>query len=213
MLAARSSPDAGACFGSAGAVASRRRRVLRLARAVASRRRRALRLAGGYPARMVLCIDADHRADATITAALGIADFSSDRSVYERVHRSTSPPEAYVPGEFYRRELPGTIEAVHAAPDVAVVVIDGYVWLGGERPGLGARLHDAVRLPVVGVAKTPFRDNDRAVEVLRGGSSKPLYVTAVGMDLAAAAANVARMHGPHRLPTMLKRVDRLARDA
>lgn len=162
---------------------------------------------------MLLCIDADHRADATITAALGIADWTADRSVYEKTHRSSSPPADYVPGEFYRRELPGTLEAVRAAPDVELVIIDGYVWLASDRPGLGARLHEVVPLPIVGVAKTRFHDNDRAALVLRGASTSPLYVTAVGIDLQVAVAHVVSMHGPHRLPTMLKRVDRLARDA
>jgi deoxyribonuclease V len=40
-----------------------------------------------------------------------------------------------------------------------------------------------------------------------------LYVTAVGIDPRAAASNVRGMHGKHRLPTMIKRVDRLCRDA
>jgi deoxyribonuclease V len=50
-------------------------------------------------------------------------------------------------------------------------------------------------------------------EVRRDESTKPVYVTAVGMDIALAAEHVARMHGTYRLPTMLKRVDRLAREA
>lgn len=164
---------------------------------------------------MILCIDADHRASTTVTAGVGIRGWADDRPVFTHVERSDAPPEAYVPGEFYRRELPGTLAVIRAArfAGVLLVVIDGYVWLGGDRPGLGARLHDEIRIPVVGVAKTSFKDNDRAVPVLRGDSEKPLFVTAVGMDVAEAAAHVARMHGEYRLPTILKTVDRLARDS
>jgi deoxyribonuclease V len=49
--------------------------------------------------------------------------------------------------------------------------------------------------------------------VMRGGSTRPLCVTAVGIDAGLAAAGVARMAGHHRTPTILKRVDRLARDS
>ena len=33
-----------------------------------------------------------------------------------------------------------------------------------------------------------------------------------GMELAAAAGKVERMHGPYRIPTLLKRVDQLCRE-
>jgi deoxyribonuclease V len=67
------------------------------------------------------------------------------------------------------------------------------------------------RNPVVGVAKSRF-DGARAVEVYRGGSIRPLYVSAAGLDPEEAAEKIRSMHGRHRVPTLLKRVDRLARD-
>jgi deoxyribonuclease V len=49
--------------------------------------------------------------------------------------------------------------------------------------------------------------------VVRGTEAKrPLYVTAAGVGVDQAAAWVRSMHGPHRLPTLLKRVDRLCRE-
>jgi deoxyribonuclease V len=62
----------------------------------------------------------------------------------------------------------------------------------------------------VGVAKTAFRSATHAAEVRRGGT-RPLYVTAAGLPLDDAAAMVAAMAGPHRLPDALRRVDKLAR--
>jgi deoxyribonuclease V len=50
-----------------------------------------------------------------------------------------------------------------------------------------------------------------AIEVRRGDSDRPLYVTAVGLEPAAAAAHVAAMHGEFRIPTLLRRADALAR--
>ncbi|MFY0538676.1 hypothetical protein [Nannocystis pusilla] len=43
-------------------------------------------------------------------------------------------------------------------------MIDGHVWLGPDRPGLGVHLHRALgeAIPVVGVAKNPFRGRPRA---------------------------------------------------
>lgn len=122
-----------------------------------------------------------------------------------------TPVAPYVPGEFRQRELP-VLLAVLEGVRADVVVVDGYVWLDEVgRKGLGAHLHDAVRLPVVGVAKTPFDGASHARPVLRGESRRPLYVTAAGMDADEAAAHVASMHGAHRLPTLLARADRLAR--
>jgi deoxyribonuclease V len=67
---------------------------------------------------------------------------------------------------------------------------------------------------VVGVAKTRFAGaGGSAVPICRGGSRSPLYITAAGADAIDAAGWVAAMHGPHRVPTLLKRVDRLARTA
>jgi deoxyribonuclease V len=126
-------------------------------------------------------------------------------------------PANYIPGEFYKRELP-LLRAVidDLMPPPALLVIDGYVWLGATHaPGLGAHLFDALRsaTPIVGVAKSRYGDDTWSERVYRGESRRPLYVTAAGVDTAKAAALVARMHGKHRIPTMLQLADRLARSA
>jgi deoxyribonuclease V len=122
-----------------------------------------------------------------------------------------TPVADYVPGAFWQRELP-VLLALLEGVEADVVVVDGYVWLDDAgRKGLGARLHDAIGIPVVGVAKTAFEGSAFAREVLRGDSRKPLYVTAVGTDPDEAAAAVAAMHGPHRIPALLTAADRLAR--
>lgn len=79
------------------------------------------------------------------------------------------------------------------------------------QPGLGARLLESEPglRTVVGVAKTRFRDTP-ATEVLRGTSKVPLHVDEAGQHVDAAR-QVAAMHGPHRIPTMLRLVDRLCR--
>jgi len=121
----------------------------------------------------------------------------------------------YVPGAFYQRELPCLLEVLRRveAP-LEVVVIDGYVWLSADRrPGLGAHLFEALGggVAVIGVAKTSFQGAAFAEPVLRGRSARPLHVTAAGVDAAAAAGWIRAMHGAHRIPTLLQRVDRLCR--
>ena len=65
-------------------------------------------------------------------------------------------------------------------------------------------------MPVIGVAKTTFHDAV-CVPVVRGGSARPLLVTAVGLPAEHAAAYVHGMHGDNRVPTLLLRVDQLSR--
>lgn len=136
-------------------------------------------------------------------------------------------PHAYEPGAFYKRELPCLLRALEAyerrpaagradaaIAAIATIVVDGYVDLDAHgRPGLGRRLFEALhgRIAVLGVAKTAFAGIDPTHAVLRGDSARPLYVTAAGLELDAAKRAVVSMHGPHRIPTLLKRVDRLAR--
>jgi deoxyribonuclease V len=92
------------------------------------------------------------------------------------------------------------------------MVIDGYVMLG-NRPGLGQHLFKSFdgKIPIVGVAKSKFKGSS-GIEIFRGGSMHPLYVTSAGVDLQKASERIKTMHGAHRIPTLLKRVDFLARE-
>jgi deoxyribonuclease V len=121
--------------------------------------------------------------------------------------------EPYIPGQFFRRELPCLLAAIaKIAEPIDTLIIDGYVTLAAQ-PGLGRHLYDALqqKIPVIGVAKTRFAGAP-AVQLFRGRSASPSFITAIGIDPATAANNIRHMHGPHRIPTLLKRVDRLARD-
>ncbi|WP_433214451.1 endonuclease V [Dactylosporangium sp. CS-047395] len=120
--------------------------------------------------------------------------------------------EPYVPGQFYLRELPAIRAALAGVAPVELLIVDGYVDLDpGGRPGLGAHVHEALGVPVIGVAKTAFRAATHAVPVLRGVATKPLFVTAAGLSRAEAAEYVRGMGGAYRMPEALRRVDALAR--
>jgi deoxyribonuclease V len=166
---------------------------------------------------MRACVDVDYRSEGTAFAACVVFDaWSAAEAVETRVVRIDAV-EAYQPGEFFRRELPcvlRVIAAVEARLDV--VVVDGYVTLDPEgRPGLGLRLYEAFEqsVPVIGVAKTHFATATHAIALRRGDSRVPLWITSAGLAPEAAAAHVLAMHGRHRIPTLLRQVDRLAREA
>jgi deoxyribonuclease V len=161
---------------------------------------------------MFAALDVDYRQDHAAAAAVIFAAVTDAQSLEETVLR-VPLTAGYQSGELYKRELPALLKVlsqVRSAP--STIIVDGQVWLAPGRPGLGAHLHQAVSLPVIGVAKRPFLGAP-ALEVLRGQSRTPLYVTAVGLSVDHAADLIRRMHGPFRLPTLLKRVDRLCRDA
>lgn len=165
---------------------------------------------------MIVAVDVGYREREVVAAAVGFVDWSSAEPVTEVVVYTDAPPAPYEPGRFYRRELPHLVGvlALLAPRDAQLdaIVIDGYVWLGRGNPGLGAHLHRTLgqTTPVVGVAKTAYAGAS-AIEVVRGASARPLYVTAAGIDATTAAEHVLAMAGAHRIPTLLKRVDQLAR--
>ncbi len=118
----------------------------------------------------------------------------------------------YQPGEFYRRELPPLRAVLAGAGHLDLLIIDGYVTLDPDgRPGLGAYAHAEFGIPVIGVAKTSFAPAVHAIPVVRGNSTRPLYVTAAGIPPRDAAELVRAMTGKYRLPDALRRVDALAR--
>jgi deoxyribonuclease V len=163
---------------------------------------------------LLACVDVHYQEHEARGALLLFADWAAAVSTEQRLVHLPAVAE-YQPGHFYERELPVLLALLSQVDQpLATVLIDGYVWLGSSaEKGLGAHLYEALgrSVPVVGVAKTAFKGSGFAVPVLRGGATRPLYVTAVGMEPAVAAERVRTMHGPYRVPTLLKDVDRLSR--
>jgi deoxyribonuclease V len=163
---------------------------------------------------VLACVDVGYAERDARAACVVFARWEDEAPAEEHVVE-IDDPAPYVPGEFYKRELPCLLRVLELvrAP-LEVIVIDGYVTLDPEgRPGLGARLFEALggSTAIVGVAKTSFATATHAVAVKRGRSEKPIFVTARGLSEATAAAYVERMHGDSRIPTLLRRVDRLSR--
>ncbi len=128
--------------------------------------------------------------------------------------RTFSDCTDYQPGQFYKRELPVLLDILEHSPLLfQTVIVDAHVYLKQGEPGLGRYLFDALdgNVSVVGVAKSQYCDSQIAVQVTRGKSQQPLFVTAEGLDHQTAADHVVQMHGPYRIPSMLKLADQIAR--
>jgi deoxyribonuclease V len=162
----------------------------------------------------IAAFDVHYLEDGRVSAAAVILSAYGDAEPIREFTALLPEAAGYIPGEFFRRELPAILALLQKfdrLPDE--VLVDGYVTLG-DRPGLGDHLFRTLggRIPVIGVAKSRYRGAS-GIEVFRGRSARPLYITTAGIDSAAAAERIRRMHGANRIPTLLKRVDRLAREA
>lgn len=163
---------------------------------------------------MIIAVDV-HYTDKTACVAGVTFEQWDDESPCGEVVSSITHVAPYEPGKFYKRELPCILRLLDEhALHPETIIVDGFVFLDGrEKPGLGKYLYDAQHggVSIVGVAKSAFHGISAEYGVYRGLSQKPLYVTAIGMDVNTAKTRVQAMHGPHRLPTLLKRVDQLCR--
>lgn len=168
---------------------------------------------------MIACVDVQYNDDKAGTAVVLFSDWTSSKATAHYCEKIDCRA-SYVPGQFYKRELPCVLSILKAIPaEPSVLLIDGYVWLGPadvdrRQPGFGAHLFDALnqRIAIVGAAKNPFKSTE-AIQICRGTSKRPLYISAAGIDVRFAAQCVAQMPGQHRLPTMVKLADQLARQA
>lgn len=164
---------------------------------------------------MIVCFDVHYEESCATAAAILFEDWQDD-TIVDQLAVQCSDVKPYQPGSFYQRELAPLREVLKLVTcPIDCYVIDAYCHLSAAQdPGLGAYFHEL--LPkgsiVIGVAKNRFRDTTHAVEVLRGVSQNPLFVTSIGIDYSAAADLVQSMAGQYRIPTMLKAVDRLCRE-
>ena len=153
------------------------------------------------------------------TVCLVFEDWISNVSykVYTEILENVSE---YISGQFYKRELPCIISLLDQIKkdNIAVdfIIVDGYVYLDDSKKlGLGGHLYYTLNeeIPIIGVAKTKFSFIDNLkVDLLRGESKIPLYITSIGIPLQEASQSIHSMHGKFRMPTLLKEMDRLTKE-
>ncbi len=150
--------------------------------------------------------------------AAAVAFDEWDAALASRSYSATLADAAPVPatGPDARR-LACLLNLLHTqALQPELLLIEGFVHLDAqETPGLGQQLFLALggRTPVIGVARAPLPGTPAQCQVSREEDAPPLIVTCTGMDLGAAKARLRAMHGRRRVPTLLKLVARLAKNA
>ena len=122
----------------------------------------------------------------------------------------------YVPGEFYKRELPCILALIKKIElkEIEALIVDGHVYTNNETYGLGGHTWEALekKIPIIGVAKRPFHSNgDTVKEVYRGDSKNPLYVSSIGLELKKAVDYIKNMQGEFRMPTVLTELDKVTK--
>jgi deoxyribonuclease V len=164
---------------------------------------------------MHVALDVGYHNQGALAACVGFLNWT-DAEATLNVTEQIPQVEEYVPGQFYQRELPCLLAVLKKLDDTPeTIIIDGQVHLDDTaKPGLGMYLFKALnqQVPVIGVAKSSFRGLTKAIEVYRGESERPLFVTAAGMSYRDAADRIQQMHGDYRLPTLLKLVDQLSKE-
>jgi deoxyribonuclease V len=137
-------------------------------------------------------------------------DTKSDINTIITDYRNNIAP--YQSGQFYQRELPCIMSLLDKIDlsTISAILIDGYVHLAENKIGLGGHLYHALNktIPIIGIAKKPFTGNSQyLIEIIRGQSKQPLYITAIGIPLENAAANIKLMAGKYRMPDLLSFLD------
>lgn len=165
---------------------------------------------------MIGIIDVYYLEDWANAALIGFDNWEQETILLEKIQKDAIS-DAYVPGQFYKKELPAILKLLEGVPLslFEIIVVDGYVFLDdNKQPGMGHYLWQALdmQIPIIGVAKNKFKLIDQlAIPIFRGESKKPLYVTSVGIDQNVAANFIQEMKGNYRIPELLKAVDQLSR--
>lgn len=166
---------------------------------------------------MLLAIDIHYKA--TYAKCVGVLFNWEDESPNDTIITTVKEVQPYIPGEFYKRELPcvlKVIEKVNLAT-LEAIIVDGHVYVDNEKKfGLGGYLWKALdeKVPIIGIAKKPFVNTDKvSTPILRGNSTKPLFISSIGIAHEDVLQKVKLLHGAHRMPTLLKEMDRLTKTA
>ncbi|KOP39348.1 endonuclease V [Flavobacterium sp. WLB] len=166
---------------------------------------------------MILAFDTYYFNNKAKTVCLEFENWNEDKNF--KVHTEIiDNVSEYIPGEFYKRELPCIISLLNQIDleNIEAIIVDGFVYLDDDKKhGLGGRLYEKLnkQIPIIGVAKTNFASIEKDKKpLLRGDSAKPLFVTSIGIDLEEAFQKVETMSGEFRMPTLLKELDRLTKE-
>ena len=165
---------------------------------------------------MILAVDTYYDKNKAKTVALIFENWNTPNYTNKYVEDIEISSE-YVPGEFYKRELPCILSILKKVnlDFIEFIIVDGYVFLDDfQKYGLGGYLYESLnkKIPIIGVAKTKFAlNNKNKIEILRGESKNPLFITSIGIDLDSAKDFIIKMFGNYRIPKLLKELDQMTK--
>lgn len=166
---------------------------------------------------MILAFDTYYYDNKAKTVCLEFTEWNQEKDF--KVHTEIiDNVSEYIPGEFYKRELPCIFSLLNkiVLKEDTIIIVDGFVYLDDDKKyGLGGHLYEKLnkKIPIIGVAKTNFASIEKDKKPLfRGDSKKPLFVTSIGIDLEDAFQKIESMAGEFRIPTLLKEMDRLTKE-
>lgn len=166
---------------------------------------------------MLLAFDTYYYDNKAKTVCLEFAEWNESK-IFKIYTEIIDHIEEYIPGEFYKRELPCIISLLNQIDlkKIDAIIVDGFVYLDDNKKlGLGGYLYEKLNkeIPIIGVAKTNFATIEKHKKPLfRGESKKPLFITAIGIELQDALQKIESMDGEYRIPTLLKELDRLTKE-
>lgn len=163
---------------------------------------------------MLLAIDVHYKE--YLARTIGVLFDWEDENPQDILIEAIDEVEEYIPGEFYKRELPCLLKIVEKVnlSDLEAIIVDGHVYIENEKYGLGGKLYEQLngQIPVIGIAKSSFYTNkEMTIEIYRGKSKKPLYISSIGIDLNEVVEKIINMTGEYRIPTVLKTLDMLTK--
>lgn len=166
---------------------------------------------------MILAFDTYYYDNKAKTVCLEFTEWNQEKDF--KIHTEIiDNVSEYIPGEFYKRELPCILSLLDKIDlkEETIIIVDGFVYLDDDKKyGLGGHLYEKLnkQIPIIGVAKTNFASIEKDKKPLfRGDSKKPLFVTSIGIDLEDAFQKIESMAGEFRIPTLLKEMDRLTKE-
>lgn len=161
----------------------------------------------------IACFDVYYYGDKAKASSIVFQVNPNERIIsgYDEIIEQT---KEYISGEFYKRELPCILKVYEKIEeDIGLIIVDSFVMLDNGRKGLGGYLYYSLNesIPVIGVAKTFYKGCENYIEVFRGKSKRPLFVSSIGISLNEAGRLVKNLKGENRIPDILKEVDHQSR--
>ena len=166
---------------------------------------------------MLLALDVHYKDDGS-AKSVGILFNWKDIQPKEILVAYLEETDEYIPGEFYKRELPCLLKIIEKINlnELEAIIVDGYVYIDNEkRFGLGGYLWQTLneQIPIIGLAKNFYHGNTKTTKsIYRGKSKKPLYISSVGLELDTASDFITQMPGEFRIPDLLKKLDTITKE-